>query len=203
MAPEEIAGVIKERFGDAVTEVNIAGAHPHVTVAAERWPEVARFLRDDPRLRFNWLRCVSGIDLLEADQLAAVYDLHAAEPGDGTSGAVTAGGASNRVPVGGGLWRERHEFAVKVKAPRSSPRVPSVADVWPAADWHERETYDLLGILFENHPDSVDGPDGLHPRRILCPDDWDGHPLRKDYEFPLDYHGIPCVTEYGQVRPQH
>lgn len=197
MAPEEIAGVLKERFGDAVTEVNITGAHPHVTVAAERWPEIARFLRDDARLKFNWLRCVSGVDLLEADQLAAVYDLHAAEPVDG------GGAVSNRVPVGGGLWRERHEFAVKVKVPRGNPRVPSVADVWPAADWHERETYDLMGILFENHPDAVDGPDGLHPRRILCPDDWDGHPLRKDYEFPLDYHGIPCVTEYGQVRPQH
>ncbi|MCK6483789.1 MAG: NADH-quinone oxidoreductase subunit C [Phycisphaerae bacterium] len=178
---------MKTEFPDAVAEINVAGAHPHVVVSAEAWPRVARFLRDDRRMGFDWLRCISGVDLLEQDQLAAVFDLHATEP------------PRDRL----GLWRERHEFAVIVKVPRNNPHVPSVADVWPAADWHEREAYDLMGIVFDNHPDSVEGPDGPHPRRILCPDDWEGHALRKDYEFPLEYHGIPCVTEYGQVRPTH
>jgi NADH-quinone oxidoreductase subunit C len=94
-------------------------------------------------------------------------------------------------------------FAVHVRVPRDKPLIPSVADVWRAADWHEREAYDLMGIVFENHPDSVTDHDGTHPRRILCPDDWEGHPLRKDYKFPMEYHGIPAVTEFGQTRPVH
>ena len=61
------------------------------------------------------------------------------------------------------------------------PEVPSVSRVWSIADWHEREAYDLVGIHFTNHPNL---------RRILCPEDWEGHPLRKDYEFPLEYHGV-------------
>ena len=59
--------------------------------------------------------------------------------------------------------------------------MPSVTDVWPAADWHERETYDLVGVQFVGHPNL---------KRILLSDDWEGHPLRKDYVFPLEYHGI-------------
>jgi len=61
------------------------------------------------------------------------------------------------------------------------PEVDSVSDVWAIADWHEREAYDLVGIRFLGHP---------NPKRILCPEDWVGHPLRKDYEFPLEYHDI-------------
>ncbi|MBE3580699.1 MAG: NADH-quinone oxidoreductase subunit C [Thermoanaerobacteraceae bacterium] len=61
---------------------------------------------------------------------------------------------------------------VKVELPRANPRVPSLAGVWPAADVQEREAYDLLGIIFTGHPDL---------RRILCPDDFEGHPLRKDF----------------------
>jgi NADH-quinone oxidoreductase subunit C len=187
MSPEEMGTLLKSRFAEAVTEVNCDGAHPHVVVAADKWSEVARFLRDDSRMNFNWLRCITGVDQLEDDQLVAVYDLHAlATPGKA-----------------GGMWTEQNEFAIKIKVPRGDPHIPSVADVWSAADWHEREAYDLLGIVFDNHPDAFEGENGPHPRRILCPEDWEGFPLRKDYEFPLEYHGIPCVTEYGQMRPQH
>ncbi|QDV89079.1 NAD(P)H-quinone oxidoreductase subunit J [Phycisphaerae bacterium RAS2] len=187
MTPEEIGAVLKERFGEKIRGANFAGALPHVEVDAAAWHDIARFLRDDPRMGFNMLRCITSQDYLEDEQLAATYDLDA-----------LAGQTHGREP-----WKRPHAFTVKVKVPRANPHIPSVADIWPAADWHEREAYDLMGIVFDNHPDSVEGRDGPHPRRILCPDDWEGFPLRKDYNFPMEYHGIPAVTEYGQTRPVH
>ena len=83
---------------------------------------------------------------------------------------------------------KKHTLVVKTKVPRwkddeegELPEVPSVTGVWRTADWHEREVFDLSGVMFTGHPDL---------RRILCPEDWDGYPLRKDYEMPLEYHGI-------------
>ena len=79
-----------------------------------------------------------------------------------------------------------HTFALKVYVPREEPRVPTVEGVWRVANWHEREAYDMFGINFPGHPDL---------RRILCADDWEGFPLRKDYVFPREYHGIPASVE--------
>ena len=70
--------------------------------------------------------------------------------------------------------------------PRDDPRQPSIQDIWPAANWLERESFDLLGIVYEGHPDL---------RRIMLPEDWIGHPLRKDYEEQPDYHGVPTQRE--------
>jgi NADH-quinone oxidoreductase subunit C len=83
----------------------------------------------------------------------------------------------------------RHRLVLKTRMTRwrddqagQLPEVPSLSGVWSAADWHEREVFDLSGVFFAGHPDL---------RRILCPDDWLGHPLRKDYQMPDEYHGIP------------
>ena len=102
--------------------------------------------------------------------------------------------ADDRMAVVYDVWSfdYRHRFAVKVFCDRADPRVPSVADLWPAADWHEREAFDLLGIRFDGHPD---------PRRILLADDWVGHPLCKDYAFPREYHGIPGSLEPAWTSP--
>lgn len=178
MVPEAILKIISDAFPDEVVEVVIEGVHPHVVVRSERWHELALFLRDDQRLRFDWLRCISAVDHIEDKLFTLVYDLHATQAG--------AKPSDN--------WTARNEIAIKVRVDRDDPHVASVADVWPAADWHEREAYDLFGIIFDGHPDL---------RRILCCDDWEGYPLRKDYEYPLEFHGIPAVTEYGQSRPQH
>ena len=187
MTPEQIAEVLKERFADRITACVFETAHPHVFVTAEAWPEIALFLRDDTRLRLNFLRCISALDMLEDDELVAVYDLYSA-----------------RSPArGDATWTMGPACCVKIKVPRDNPHIPSVADVWRAADWHEREAYDLMGIIFDGHPDSLTDTAGLHPRRILCPDDWEGHPLRKDYLFPMEYNGIPAVTEFEQTRPVH
>jgi NADH-quinone oxidoreductase subunit C len=177
MVPEEIIGLVRQRWGDCVLAAAVEGSHPHVTVKAEKWPEIAGYLRDDPRIRLNFLRCISSIDLLADDKLACVYDLcHV--PTDSPAQ----------------LQTRTHLFAVRIEVERGGAVIPSVADVWPAAEWHEREAFDLMGVTFSGHPDL---------RRILCADDWVGYPLRKDYEFPLEYHGIPATTEFELTNPRH
>ncbi len=177
MTPEEVASLIGSAFPDAVVDAPMNTLHPAVGVVPDRWREVALFLRDDPRLRFNLLRCLSGVDRIAEGRIELVYDLMSLRPaGDGRP------------------WSCGAVAAVRIGVPRDGGSLPSVADVWPAAEWHEREVYDLLGVSFDGHPDL---------RRILCPDDWVGHPLRKDYVFPVEYHGIPGSTEFGQRSPRH
>ena len=77
--------------------------------------------------------------------------------------------------------KHNHRFRVKVAVRDENTEVPTVWDLWNIANWEEREVWDMYGIRFTGHPNL---------RRILLPDDWVGHPLRKDYEFPLEYHGI-------------
>jgi NADH-quinone oxidoreductase subunit C len=76
---------------------------------------------------------------------------------------------------------KRHKITLKVEVPRQDGTLPTVCDIWRTAEWHEREAYDLYGMRFERHPDL---------RRILLPDDWEGHPLLKDYQVQEFYHGI-------------
>jgi NADH-quinone oxidoreductase subunit C len=78
-------------------------------------------------------------------------------------------------------YQHRHYAVLKVSVPREQPDIPSVQPIWPGANWFEREAYDLMGIRFTGHPDL---------RRIMLPDDWVGHPLRKDYREQEEYHGM-------------
>ena len=86
------------------------------------------------------------------------------------------------------LTHSGRRIRLEVTAPEEDPRIPSVVAIWPGADWHERETWDFFGIVFEGHPALT---------RILMPDDWPGHPQRKDY--PLG--GIPVEYKGGVVPP--
>ena len=92
----------------------------------------------------------------------------------------------NRIDVVYHLWSYplKHEAVVKIELDRAAPQVPSVAAVWKSADWNEREQYDLLGVEFIGHPDL---------RRIMLPDDWPGHPMRKDYKEAEAYRGMPTT----------
>ncbi len=173
MTAAEITAALEAQFGDRIKAKNLGAIDPFIVVDAADLFEICRFLRDDPRLRFEILSCISGVDYLELDpkkvakagfepHLEVVYHLQS--------------------------FTHRHRFVVKVMLPRwkdgkvgELPEVPSVTSLWAIADWHEREVYDLSGVYFTGHPDL---------RRILLAEDWVGHPLRKDYEFPLEYHGI-------------
>lgn len=164
---------LKQRFGEAITGANVEAIDPWVEVAPSVLVEVCKYLRDEPDLQFNFLNLVSGVDYLETDPKKAAK----AE-------------FKPHTEVVYHLWSLpfKRSLVLKVILPRwkddqpgQLPEVPSVSGVWRTADWHEREVYDLSGVMFTGHPDL---------RRILCPEDWVGHPLRKDYEMPLEYHGI-------------
>ncbi len=177
MSFEEICQVLKSQFGDAIEETAVDSCRPFVVVNGDKWGEVATFLRDDKRMGFDLLRCITAIDLLADDKLGCVYDI----------AALSAVSATNDMSI-------ERELAVRVLTDRNNPQIQSVAKLWAAADWHEREAFDLMGIDFPGHPNL---------ERILCPDDWVGHPLRKDYAHPLEYQGIPGTTEHELKSPRH
>ncbi|MBI4548895.1 MAG: NADH-quinone oxidoreductase subunit C [Ignavibacteriae bacterium] len=155
MTPQELSEKLKTKFGKAVIEVKINGVlNPYVKVFPAKLKDVAFFLRDDADLQFDYLMCLSGIDYGKGT-LGVVYHLFS--------------------------MSKRHKITVKVEVPVDKPEVPSVTEVWHSANWHEREAYDLVGIVFTGHPDL---------RRILCPDDYPGHPLRKDFKVPEFYQGM-------------
>jgi NADH-quinone oxidoreductase subunit C len=159
------------QFDQAVTKIVVDRGELTLHVAREHVRKLARLLRDDPALRFELLSSVSGVDYLgEVHRLHAVYHY--------TSMTFRR--------------RLRLETAVSVE----DPHVPSVTPVYPTADWQERETYDMYGIIFDGHPALT---------RILMPDDWDGFPQRKDYPLggiPVQYKGatIPPPDERRAYR---
>ena len=160
LSPSQIAAKLTAQFGGAITASLPDDKHPRIHTNAADWRAIAEFLYNDPELKFDWLASLSAVDYVADDKLCVVYDFISFEYG--------------------------HSFAVKVYVSRTKPNIVTVCDLWPAANWHEREAYDLMGITFDNHPDH---------RRILLPEDWVGHPLRKDYVFPREYHGIPGTYE--------
>jgi NADH-quinone oxidoreductase subunit C len=173
MSPSDITAALEQKFGDRIKQKKLDAIDPFVVVEAGDLPAVCRFLRDDARLKFELLVNISGVDYLEPDPKKA--------PKAGFEPHV-------EVVCHFQSFTHQHRFTVKVLLPRwkddrpgELPEVPSIAGLWRTADWHEREVYDLCGVRFLGHPDLT---------RILLSDDWVGHPLRKDYEFPLEYHGI-------------
>jgi NADH-quinone oxidoreductase subunit C len=167
VTPQEIQARVKSAFGEAigdlVTTNDAAKDTPKYyeqwfSVQAKEWLEVAQYLKNDRELLFDGLMCIAAID--NKEKLTAAYFLYS--------------------------YTHRHRVTVKVDAPREDPRMPSAVPVWNHANWQEREEYDLMGIIFEGHPDL---------RRVLLPEDWIGHPLRKDFKEPDEYRGIMTWRE--------
>lgn len=159
-----VDGLISNQLPKAVEARFVDRGELTLRVPAQQLPALAKLLRDDPYLRFEVCSSVSGVHypMQEGAQLHAVYHLLS----------IT----HNR--------RLRLEVAVSI----SDPHIPSVTPTWPMADYHERETYDMFGIIFDGHP-------GL--TRLLMPDDWVGYPQRKDY--PLG--GVEVQFKGAKVAP--
>ena len=148
MSEEHVAvQKLKEAFPEAAQEVVTFRGETTVVVPKEDLLPVGRFLRDEPDLAFDFLSLVCAVDYLPREpRFEMVYQLYSI--------------------------KYRHRLRVKTRLHSEDATVESVTSIWPTANWHEREAYDLMGIQFQNHPDL---------RRILLPVDWKGHPLRKDY----------------------
>lgn len=159
----EITELLQTHFPVEASKTN---AQPYLRVQPTDLVSVCEFLRDDDRLFFDLLACLTAIDngsgnaLLEANTMDVFYNL-------------------TSIPY-------EHDLMLRVTISRQTesgqlPELPTLSHLWRTADWHEREAFDLVGIRFTNHPDL---------RRILLPSDWEGHPLRNDYVEPETYHGI-------------
>ncbi|HXU68977.1 MAG TPA: NADH-quinone oxidoreductase subunit C [Polyangia bacterium] len=132
-----------------------AAADEVVRVRADEWRATAERLRAEG---FDFLQNLTAVDWIKDERIELVYHLWS--------------------------YARRAGCVVKIDVPRAQPEAPSVASVWRAADWYEREQFDLLGVVFAGHPDL---------RRILMPDDWPGHPMRKDYVEATSYRGMPTT----------
>jgi len=159
-------------FSQAIERVVVDRGELTLHINREKLVEVAQKLRDTESLRFEICMGVNGVHYPEESgrELHAVFPLLS--------------------------MTHNRRIRLEVSVPDSDPHLPSLVEVWPSNNWHERETYDMFGIIFDGHP-------GL--TRILMPDDWPGHPQRKDYPLggiEIEYKGatVPAPSERRQYR---
>jgi len=173
MQGSDFVGQLEEAVPGAVVGQTMEAIDPWLEIAPEKLLETCRWLKESCGIKFDGLQCITAVDWCEPDPKKAAkvsWEPH--------------------TELVYHLWStaSRASLVLKTKLPRwqndepgQIPEVASVTSVWRGADWHEREVYDLSGVNFVGHPDL---------RRILCPEDWEGYPLRKDYVMPLEYHGM-------------
>lgn len=163
---DEVAELLAEGEGlsDAIEKVVIDRGEITFFIARDVLLATVTRLRNEPGLRFEFCSSISGVHYPTESgrELHVVYHLLS--------------------------MTHNRRIRVEVTAPDDDPHIPSVVSIYPTADWHERETWDMFGVIFDGHPALT---------RILMPDDWDGHPQRKDY--PLG--GIPVEYKGGTIAP--
>lgn len=161
MTFEEIKARLNAQFSEAITGEDLSSTPETLVIEKSFLVGICDFLMSEEGLYFDSLSCVTGIDNgPDKNTMEVVYNLYS-------------------IPY-------NHHLMLRVELERENPNVDSLTSLWKTADWHERETFDLLGIRFHNHPDL---------RRILMPNDWEGHPLRKDYQEQEKYHGMTVVYD--------
>lgn len=144
-----IAAELNGQFGETTAKVVENGPSAYLEIAGPRIADVCLYLKRNPNHAYAMLNCLSAVD--NKDHFSVVYHLTA----------IT----------------HANTLQLKVLLDHADPHVPTVVPVWGAADWHEREAWDLVGVVFDGHPNL---------ERILCREDWDGHPLQRDYVMPED-----------------
>jgi NADH-quinone oxidoreductase subunit C len=143
--------MVEEKFAGQVLDTTTYAGQVAITVKKDMIRDICRYLKDEPSLTMDHLADLTAVD-------------YSAYPNDtGLRFEVVY----NLISI-----EYHHRIRLKVRVPEEDPRVDSVSSIWQTANWHERETFDLMGIKFDGHPDL---------RRILLPEDWEGHPLRKEY----------------------
>ncbi|TLU99432.1 NADH-quinone oxidoreductase subunit C [Dyadobacter luticola] len=169
---QEITELVVPQFPDLAIETDTKNPQPALVVPVQQVAVICQFLYEDERLYFDHLACITSIDNgPAAATMELIYNL-------------------TSIPY-------QVDLTLKTIFPRNPegaplPVAPTVSHIWRTADWHEREAFDLMGIHFEGHPDL---------RRILLPEDWDGHPLRRDFVVQDRYHGIYVRYEDGNSAP--
>jgi NADH-quinone oxidoreductase subunit C len=167
MEPMEIAAALAGEFPDEVIDERSFRGQVAVAVHRDNILDVCHFLYDDPRIEMNFLSDLCAVDFPDrALRFEVVYNLYS--------------------------LGHRHRIRIKAPVPEDDLVIDSVVPIWRAADWFEREVYDLFGVTFRGHPDL---------RRLLLPDNWRGYPLRKDYPLrgPEDWE----YPEYEEAMELH
>jgi NADH-quinone oxidoreductase subunit C len=163
MDASPIADILRQAAPGAAIDLLESVDMPTIAVDREHLIDVCTALRDHPGLQFSFLADVTAVDHWPAEpRFDVVYNLACLGEHFLTAGAAAAAPA--------------RRLRLKVRLAGADARVPSVSPVWEGAGWPEREVFDLMGIAFDGHPDL---------RRVLMPDDWEGHPLRKDYTVQI------------------
>ncbi len=162
----ELIAFIQNALPQAITEAYSFLGQDFITVDKTTFIELAELLKDDPSQDYALLEDLTAVDYLKKKDVRfeVVYNLYSI--------------------------RYRHKIRIRAQVPENDPKISSVVPIWAGANWHERECYDMFGIVFSGHPDL---------RRILMPEDWEGFPLRKDYpligpEFEKDWPGFVEVV---------
>ena len=147
LPPPEVETRLRAQFGDDILAFEDRFGHPVVSVNAARYRELMTFLRDEPEFSCDYCDFSTGVDLGEEGIQVVTHVFSTSH---------------------------HHNVRVKVPLPHDEPVCPTISDIYPTSDWHERETMEMFGVTFEGHP---------QPVRLLLPEPFEGHPLRKD--FPL------------------
>lgn len=164
MTIEEFKSLIDSKVGEGtVLSIDENSTPKALEIESEKVELVMALLKDDESSFCDLLSCLTAVDNgPEVNTMEVIYNLYS-------------------IPL-------EHSLMLKTTISREKPEIETISHLWKTADWHEREAYDLFGIIFNNHPDL---------RRILMPADWDGHPMLKDYQEPATYRGMKTIREEG------